>query len=82
MTDVAEAWRQWVADPSGIPARRRLIVQATCFNQLTYTWVAYDKALEHMRVFGLPPSESPDSVKRAVELCSRHGWKANAIRHG
>lgn len=82
VSDVVEAWRQWVDAPGGVPARRRLIIQAICLNQLTYSWVAYDKALEHMRTFGLPPSEAPDSIKRALELCSRHGWKANAIRQG
>lgn len=82
MSDVVDAWRQWVADPSGIPARRRLIVQAICLNQLTYSWVAYDKALGHMRTFGLAPGEAPDSIRRAVELCSRHGWRASEIRQG
>ena len=75
---IVDAWREWVADPLGIPARRRLLVQILNTG-LAYRWQSFDVAVENFRMLGTP-EDSRNQLRDAVAIARRHDWNAAAVR--
>lgn len=77
-----QAWIDWVNAVPSKKANRKLVCQVIVCQVLTYTWVSFDKAIEHLgsAIFNMTPDQAPERIRDAAKACALHGWVASAVR--